>query len=213
MNELQIFNNPEFGKMRSIQIDGEPWFVGKDVAAALGYQNPNEAIQDHVDDEDKLNSKTLLKLNSKSPGLDLGQRGNWLINESGVYALIFGSKLDSAKRFKHWVTKEVLPSIRKTGAYSVPKRVIPLMAKQTVAKAQETREEMKALGENPTKILKTVKEIYNKAGYNPPELVLDPQTMTMEDWEDMLDFAYTHKGEVTTYEDYLAYLLIPRLES
>lgn len=213
MNELQIFNNPEFGKMRSIQIDGEPWFVGKDVAAALGYQNPNEAIQDHVDDEDKLNSKTLLKLNSKSPGLDLGQRGNWLINESGVYALIFGSKLESAKRFKHWVTKEVLPSIRKTGAYSVPKRVIPLMAKQTVAKAQETREEMKALGENPTKILKTVKEIYNKAGYNPPELVLDPQTMTMEDWEDMLDFAYTHKGEVTTYEDYLAYLLIPRLES
>ena len=217
MNELQIFNNPEFGKMRSIQIDGEPWFVGKDVAAALGYADTDKAIREHIDDEDKNLIKPAeiagLKVDSKSAGLNIPNRGMYLINESGVYALIFGSKLDSAKRFKHWVTKEVLPSIRKTGAYSVPKRVIPLMAKQTVAKAQETREEMKALGENPTKILKTVKEIYNKAGYNPPELVLDPQTMTMEDWEDMLDFAYTHKGEVTTYEDYLAYLLIPRLES
>ena len=205
MNKLQVFDNPEFGKMRSIQIDGEPWFVGKDVAAALGYENTRDALSRHVDDEDK---NTVV--------IHDGIQGNpnmVIINESGVYALIFGSKLDSAKRFKHWVTKEVLPSIRKTGAYSVPKRVIPLMAKQTVAKAQETREEMKALGENPTKILKTVKEICNKAGYNPPELVLDPQTMTMEDWEDMLDFAYTHKGEVTTYEDYLAYLLIPRLES
>lgn len=204
MNKLQVFDNPEFGKMRSIQIDGEPWFVGKDVAAALGYGDTDQAIRNHVDDEDKLTR------NFNGSGQN---RAMTVINESGVYALIFGSKLDSAKRFKHWVTKEVLPSIRKTGAYSVPKRVIPLMAKQTVAKAQETREEMKALGENPTKILKTVKEIYNKAGYNPPELVLDPQTMTMEDWEDMLDFAYTHKGEVTTYEDYLAYLLIPRLES
>lgn len=160
MNELQVFNNPEFGKIRSIQIAGEPWFVGKDVAAALGYENTRDALARHVDDEDK---NTVV--------IHDGIQGNpnmIIINESGVYALIFGSKLDSAKRFKHWVTKEVLPSIRKTGAYSVPQRPIPLMAKRTVAKAQETRAEMSALGENPTKILKAIKEIYTKAGYNPP---------------------------------------------
>ena len=115
MNELQIFSNEEFGEVRTVTIDNEPWFVGKDVAAILGYANPNEAIKDHIDKEDKLNSKTL-----SSFDLDLGQRGGWLINESGVYALIFGSKLKSAKRFKHWVTSEVLPSIRKTGQYQIP---------------------------------------------------------------------------------------------
>ena len=115
MNELQIFSNEEFGEIRTVTIDNEPWFVGKDVAAILGYANPNEAIKDHIDKEDKLNSKTL-----SSFDLDLGQRGGWLINESGVYALIFGSKLKSAKRFKHWVTSEVLPSIRKTGQYQMP---------------------------------------------------------------------------------------------
>ena len=115
MNELQIFSNEEFGEVRTVTIDNEPWFVGKDVAAILGYANPNEAIKDHIDKEDKLNSKTL-----SSFDLDLGQRGGWLINESGVYALIFGSKLKSAKRFKHWVTSEVLPSIRKTGQYQMP---------------------------------------------------------------------------------------------
>lgn len=105
MNKLQVFDNPEFGKMRSIQIDGEPWFVGKDVAAALGYENTRDALSRHVDDEDK---NTVV--------IHDGIQGNpnmVIINESGVYALIFGSKLDSAKRFKHWVTKEVLPSIRK----------------------------------------------------------------------------------------------------
>ena len=115
MNGLQIFSNEEFGEVRTVTIDNEPWFVGKDVAAILGYANPNEAIKDHIDKEDKLNSKTL-----SSFDLDLGQRGGWLINESGVYALIFGSKLKSAKRFKHWVTSEVLPSIRKTGQYQIP---------------------------------------------------------------------------------------------
>lgn len=95
-------------------IDGEPWFVGKDVAAILGYANPNEAIQDHVDGEDKLNSKTLLSF-----ALDLGQRGGWLINEPGLYSLILSSKLPDAKRFKRWVTSEVLPALRKTGTYEL----------------------------------------------------------------------------------------------
>lgn len=108
MNELTIFENEEFGQIREITIDNEPWFVGKDVALVLGYSNPSKALSDHVDKEDKLNNESLSSL---------GQRGGWLINESGLYALIFGSKLDSAKRFKHWVTSEVLPSIRKTGGY------------------------------------------------------------------------------------------------
>ena len=115
MNDLKIFENEEFGEIRVTEINGEPWFVGKDVTEKLGYQNCSEALADHVDGEDKLNSKTL-----SSFELDLGQRGGWLINESGVYSLILSSKLPSAKKFKHWVTSEVLPAIRKTGSYSLP---------------------------------------------------------------------------------------------
>ena len=107
--QLQTFQNLEFGEIRSMTIDGEPYFVGKDVAAALGYSNPSKALIDHVDDEDKLNNETLSSL---------GQRGGWLINESGMYSLILSSKLEGAKRFKRWVTSEILPSIRKTGAYA-----------------------------------------------------------------------------------------------
>lgn len=112
MNELKIFNNPEFGEIRTVIIDGEPWFVGKDMASALGYTDLNHSILDHVDSEDRVNSKTQGHF-----ALELGQRGSWLINESGMYSLIFGSKLESAKKFKKWVTSEVLPSIRKTGTY------------------------------------------------------------------------------------------------
>ena len=115
MEELKIFENAEFGKVRVVEVNGDPWFVGKDVAEILGYTNPNEAIQDHIDEEDKLNSKTLLSFE-----LDLGQRGGWLINESGLYSLILSSKLPTAKQFKRWVTAEVIPSIRKHGAYMTP---------------------------------------------------------------------------------------------
>lgn len=108
MQEMRIFENAEFGKVRTAEINGEPYFVGKDVAEILGYVDTNKAIAMHVDDEDKLNDKS---------ALSLGQRGGWLINESGLYSLIFSSKLASAKKFKRWVTSEVLPSIRKTGRY------------------------------------------------------------------------------------------------
>lgn len=111
-NEIQIFSNEEFGEIRTLAIDDEPWLVGKDVAEILGYANPNEAISDHVDEEDKLNSKTLSSFSA-----NLGQRGGWLINESGLYSLIMSSKLPAAKKFKRWVTSEVLPSIRKNGGY------------------------------------------------------------------------------------------------
>ena len=108
--ELQIFQNAEFGSVRSTMIGGEPFFVGKDVAEILGYADPNKAIAMHVDEEDKLNDKT---------ASSLGQRGGWLINESGLYSLILSSKLPAAKRFKRWVTSEVLPAIRRHGLYAV----------------------------------------------------------------------------------------------
>lgn len=110
MNELQVFKNQEFGSVRTLVVNDEPWFVGKDVTKILGYQNSSKAIADHVDDDDKLNNKSLSSL---------GQRGGWIINESGLYSLILSSKLESAKKFKRWVTSEVLPALRKTGQYQV----------------------------------------------------------------------------------------------
>ena len=110
MGQLKIFENEEFGQIRTVMRDGEVWFVGKDVAEILGYVDPNKAIAMHVDEEDKLNDKM---------ASSLGQRGGWLINESGLYGLILSSKLPSARKFKHWVTSEVLPAIRKTGSYDM----------------------------------------------------------------------------------------------
>lgn len=111
MSDLQVFNNPDFGEIRAVEIDGEPWFVGKDVAVALGYSDTSDALKRHIDDEDKLTRRFT----------DSGQsREMYIINESGVYSLIFSSKLESAKKFKRWVTSEVLPAIRRHGAYIVP---------------------------------------------------------------------------------------------
>lgn len=110
MNRLKIFENVEFGTIRTVIIDGEPWFVGKDVAGALEYKDEFGALKKHVLSEDKL----LCQIDSAGQ-----KREVTVINESGLYALIFGSKLDSAKKFKHWVTGEVLPSIRKTGTYAI----------------------------------------------------------------------------------------------
>jgi anti-repressor protein len=106
--KLQIFKNEQFGEIRAILINNEPWFVGKDVTEILGYTNSSKALIDHVDTEDKLNNESLSSL---------GQRGGWIINESGLYSLVLTSKLPEAKKFKKWVTAEVLPSIRKHGAY------------------------------------------------------------------------------------------------
>lgn len=112
MNGIKTFENPSFGAVRTVTVDCEPYFVGKDVAEALGYADTNKAITTHVDEDDRLNDKT---------ALSLGQRGGWLINESGLYSLILSSKLPKAKEFKRWVTAEVLPSIRRTGSYSPDK--------------------------------------------------------------------------------------------
>lgn len=108
MNHVEIFKNPEFGSIRVVEIGGEPWLVGKDVALALGYKNPQEAIRNHVDAEDKGVSEIL------TPG---GMQKLPIINESGLYSLVLSSKLPKAKQFRRWVTSEVLPSIRQHGAY------------------------------------------------------------------------------------------------
>ena len=113
MGKVRQFNSLEFGLIRSVMINNEPWFVGKDIACALGYSNPSKALTDHVDPDDKVSDKL-----SNDSLLSLGQRGGWLINESGMYSLIMGSKLDKAKKFKKWVTSKVLPDIRKTGMYA-----------------------------------------------------------------------------------------------
>ena len=109
MNEIKIFEHIEFGRIRTVMIDGEVWFVGKDVAEALGYSNSRKAIGDHVDPEDKGVTKR------DTLG---GAQGLTIINESGLYSLVLSSKLASAKRFKRWITSEVLPSLRKYGMYA-----------------------------------------------------------------------------------------------
>jgi len=108
MNEMKLFENPEFGAIRTVEVGGEPWLVGKDVAQALGYSDTSDALKRHVDPEDKLTRRFA----------DSGQsREMYIINESGLYSLVLSSKLPGAKKFKRWVTAEVLPSIRKHGAY------------------------------------------------------------------------------------------------
>lgn len=127
MNNIQIFNNPEFGQVRTVMIDGEPWFAGVDVTKILGYKDNTSAMR-NVDEEDKVKGCSI-----STPSR--GEQQMTVINESGLYSLIFGSKLPSAKKFKRWVTSEVLPSLRKTGGYKVPQTIpeqIQLLAQGNV---------------------------------------------------------------------------------
>ena len=141
MNELKIFKNEAFGEVRTIEINSEPWFVGKDVAEVLGYTDLAHAVLDHVDEEDRMNSKAQGQID-----LELGQRGGWLINESGLYSLILSSKLPNAKAFKRWVTSEVLPSIRKHGLYAKEELLDnPDIAIAAFKALKEEREARKAL--------------------------------------------------------------------
>lgn len=139
MNELQIFKSQEFGQVRTVTIDGEPWFVAKDVADALGYSNSRDALARHVDDEDKTSvviPDTGSNYKSKAT----------LINESGLYSLVLSSKLPTAKKFKHWITSEVLPAIRRTGGYIANTETMTdaeimskalLIAKQTIENREQ----------------------------------------------------------------------------
>ncbi len=157
MNDLQIFNNEEFGQIRTVTINNEPWFVGKDVAISLGYKDTSDALKKHVLPEDKLTRRFA----------DSGQnREMYIINESGLYALIFGSKLDSAKRFKHWVTSEVLPSIRKHGMYAVDELVNnPELLIKVATELKEEREKNRELENTVHEMNKTIGELTPKANY------------------------------------------------
>lgn len=176
MNELQIFENPEFGEIRGMEIDGEPWFVGKDVAEILGYTNPHKAIRDHVDDEDKGVNESF------TPG---GKQKIIIINESGLYSLIFASKLLIAKSFKRWITREVIPAIRKTGRYEVatPLKYAPTRplttddyedAARTIAKCHNSR-------------LPMVIDLYRKAGLNIQDIPVK-EVMPVEDEQREAEF-------------------------
>lgn len=175
--ELQIFKNDEFGTVRTAVIDGQTWLVGKDVAEILGYERPTKAIQDRVDEEDKhlLDGKTQSQF-----GIELGQRGGCLINESGFYSLVLSSKLPQAKAFKRWVTAEVLPAIRKNGAYV------------TDAKAVELTSNPNALGEFLQNLADQVKELESK------NEVLEIELTETKPKAEYYDLMLANKGLINT---------------
>lgn len=143
MKELQLFSNPEFGAVRAVDIDGEPWLVGKDVAQVLGYNDTDQALRKHVDDEDKLTRQ----IDGSGQG-----RSMTIINESGLYALALSSKLPGARKFRRWVTAEVLPAIRRTGGYDIPKDY--LSALRALAESMERHLQLEAENEaNRPKVL------------------------------------------------------------
>lgn len=148
MNELQIFNNEEFGNVRSLMIDNEPWFVGKDVAEALGYKNVRDSLARHIDSDDKRDGVVI----HDSMGRE---QKPIIINESGLYSLILSSKLESAKKFKHWVTSEVLPTLRKTGSYTKvptdPRELLML----TIKAHEQTAQRVDALEEKVSDLEKS----------------------------------------------------------
>ena len=155
--DIMIFSNADFGEIRTLTMNGEPWFVGKDVAQLLGYKNATKAIQDHVDEEDTSFNESL-KLSRQS--------GVWLINESGLYSLIIGSKLPSARKFKRWVTSEVLPAIRKHGLYAVQELIDnPDLAIDAFTALKVEREHRKALEAQTAVQAKQIEDMLPKVSY------------------------------------------------
>lgn len=172
MNDvIKTFTNNNFGTVRTICHDGEPWFVGKDVAAILGYKNTSKALADHVDTEDKLNNDSLSSL---------GQRGGWIINESGLYSLIISSKKPEAKAFKRWITSNVLPTIRKTGGYVSNDE---MFIDTYLANADPQTKELFRLN------LSTIRQLNDKIEQDKPLVDFASQIQTSEDCISMNDMA------------------------
>lgn len=167
MNGIKIFETEDFGQVRTIVIDDEPWFVGKDIATALGYGNPRQSLKTNVDEEDK--GVHLVDTPS-------GAQNMTIINESGLYSLIFGSKLETAKKFKRWVTSEVLPALRKTGTYSVTTTCqypVSAAAMESATNSGRLVERiMKNQGIPYYEIAMVVRSIYLQAGIDIPEYVV-----------------------------------------
>jgi prophage antirepressor-like protein len=159
MNEVMTFSNSEFGAVRSVMIDGEPWFVGNDVAKALEYKDLYSATRHNVDDEDK----RLCPISSTS-----GMQDTVIVNESGLYSMIFGSKLKQAKKFKHWVTSEVLPALRKNGTYTIQQKQDSYMIDDPIKRAErwiEEAKERKALEDKNRVLTKQAEEMKPKSDY------------------------------------------------
>lgn len=194
MNNIQVFNNEELGCIRTVIINDQPWFVGKDIAVALGYSNTRDALAKRVDAEDK----GVAKCDTLGGTQELA-----VINESGLYSLILSSKLPSAKKFKRWVTSEVLPAIRKTGHYGNT----PL--KDVINLIRITRDNMEKQGASPTQIAETINGICEQYGINLPNFVIHPEQVTMKNVFDMVDYVFSqprgrgHKA--LTYDDYVAH--------
>lgn len=179
MNDIQIFNNPEFGDIRTTEVNGEPMFVGNDIAKALGYKETAKAIREHVDEEDK--GVSVLD----TPG---GKQTMTVINESGLYSLILSSKLEGAKKFKRWVTSEVLPSIRKTGRYDVS---VPKSFAEALRLAAEQQEKIEALEIESQKQLAIISEKDEKIGEQTKQIAV------MEKKVSYLDTILASKDTVT----------------
>ena len=185
MDNIEIFRNAEFGEIRTIIIDGEPWFVGKDVAEALGYSNSSKAVSSHVNEEDK----KLKVIEADSQNGNVVKTKTALINESGLYALIFGSKLDSAKEFKHWVTSDVLPSIRKHGAY---------MTSQTIENVLKS----------PDFIIQLATQLKNEQeARKAAEVKIEEQQLQLEEQKPKVEFAdHVSESENLITMEYMAKL-------
>lgn len=207
-SNIQIFENPEFGKVRTIVIDDEPWFVGKDVADILGYQNGSRDINRHVDEDDRQNYQN---------GTFESPRGMTVINESGLYSLILSSKLPTSKKFKHWVTSEVLPSIRKTGSYNLPDFNNPAEAARAWANEYEAKQ--KLLTEN--KVMKPKAEYFDCLVDR--NLLTNFRTTAKEfhmkqkqfiDWLLKNKFVYRdQKGSLQPYSEYADYFHVKDVKS
>lgn len=187
--ELVKFTNEEFGEITTIEIDGEVWFLGKDITNILGYTNPTKAFKDHVDEEDR---KTLkFKASNESLKASLWSGNDYsdktLINESGIYALIFGSKLESAKRFKKWVTSEVLPSIRKTGAYGEVKPA--LSEKDQLRLKLFSNDPVEVAAANKTLVELETRPLKNKIEFQTAEL--EEQRPKVEVYDNFIDKSHT----------------------
>lgn len=170
INDLKIFEKEEFGQVRCLEIDNEPWFVGKDVASILGYTNPRKAIIDHVDEEDKTDGVTIRD--------SIGREQTPVcINESGLYSLILSSKLSSAKQFKRWVTSEVLPELRKTGSYSIqnftglsPETIALMKATEALVMIEKKQNELESRVDNTNQRIDSISDL----------IVLSPKNWRIE---------------------------------
>ena len=201
MNNLQIFNNPEFGQVRTVTIDGEPWLCLADICSALEIRNVSQ-VKTRLSEDGVITNEVIDSLGRK-------QKANF-INESNMYKLIFQSRKESAERFTDWVTSEVLPAIRKTGHYEAPGYTPKATSVgEVVNLIKVTRQTMKEQRATPTEIATAVKQICEQFGVELPDCFIKPKETTMADVMQMIDFIYAqprgrgHKRP--TYDDFIIY--------